>query len=90
MHLNNLKINLFFIVQTITTGVDFSIEDKQDVFIYIHGQSINPTDSFQQTTRCRNINKLFYYSESKSNEPKYKSVDEIEKLYSEFIETSVS
>ena len=82
------KNKFVFYSPSITTGVDFSIEDKQDVFIYIHGQSIDPTQSFQQTTRCRNINKLYYYSESKSNEPKYKSVDEIEKLYSEFIETS--
>jgi hypothetical protein len=82
------KNKFVFYSPSITTGVDFSIEDKQDVFIYIHGQSINPTDSFQQTTRCRNINKLYYYSESKSNEPKYNSVDEVEHLYSEFIETS--
>ena len=82
------KNKFVFFSPSITTGIDFSIEDKQDVFIYIHGQSIDPTQSFQQTTRCRNINKLYYYSESKSNEPKYKSVDEVEHLYSEFIETS--
>ena len=59
------KNKFVFYSPSITTGVDFSIEDKRDVFIYIHGQSINHTDSFQQTTRCRNINKLFYYSETK-------------------------
>ncbi len=32
--------------------------------------------------------KLFYYSESKPNKPKYKSVDEVEHLCSEFIKTS--
>jgi len=82
------KNKFVFYSPSITTGIDFSIEDKQDVFIYINGQSIDPTQAFQQTTRCRNINKLFYYSESKSNEPKYNSVEEVEKLYSEFIETS--
>ena len=78
------KNKFVFYSPSITTGIDFSIEDKQDVFIYINGQSIDPTQAFQQTTRCRNINKLFYYSESKSNEPKYKSVEEVEHLYSEF------
>ena len=82
------KNKFVFYSPSITTGIDFTIEDKQDVFIYINGQSIDPTQAFQQTTRCRNINKLFYYSESKSNEPKYNSVDEVEQLYSEFIETS--
>ena len=82
------KNKFVFYSPSITTGIYFTIEDKQDVFIYINGQSIDPTQAFQQTTRCRNINKLFYYSESKSNEPKYNSVDEVEQLYSEFIETS--
>ena len=82
------KNKFVFFSPSITTGVDFSIEDKQDVFIYIHGQSIDPSQAFQQTTRCRNINKLFYYSESKSFEPNYKSVEEVEKSYLEFIETS--
>ena len=82
------KNKFVFFSPSITTGVDFSIEDKQDVFIYIHGQSIDPSQAFQQTTRCRNINKLFYYSESKSFEPNYKSVEEVEKSYLQFIETS--
>ena len=73
---------------SITTGVDFSIDEKQDVFIYLHGQSIDPSQAFQQTTRCRNIDKLFYYSESKSYEPNYKSVEEVKQVYTEFIETS--
>ena len=32
------KNKFAFYSPSITTGVDFSIEDKQDVFIYIHGQ----------------------------------------------------
>ena len=82
------KNKFVFFSPSITTGVDFSIDEKQDVFIYLHGQSIDPSQAFQQTTRCRNINKLFYYSESNSYEPNYKSVEEIEKTYTEFIETS--
>jgi hypothetical protein len=47
----------------ITFGVDFSISDKQDVFIYIKGGSIQPHGMFQQATRCRNIDKLYYFGE---------------------------
>ena len=47
----------------ITYGVDSSISEKQDVFIYIKGGSIQPHGMFQQATRCRNIGKLYYYGE---------------------------
>lgn len=51
-----------FFSPSITTGINFDINDKQDVFIYIKGKTINPASLFQQTTRTRNINKVFYYS----------------------------
>jgi hypothetical protein len=51
------KNKFVFYSPSITTGVDFSIEDKQDVFIYIHGQSIDPSQSFQQTTIAKWISR---------------------------------
>jgi hypothetical protein len=84
MHLNNLKTSLYFIVHQLQLVLIFQLKTNK-MYLYIFTV---PTQSFQQTTRCRNINKLYYYSESKSNEPKYKSVDEVEHLYSEFIEIS--
>jgi len=66
-----------FYSPSITTGVDFSIDQAQDVFIYIKGSSIDASSSFQQATRCRNIRKLFYYAESKSKEAEYESLDEL-------------
>jgi hypothetical protein len=57
------KDKFVFYSPKITFGVDFSISEKQDVFIYIKGGSIQPHGMFQQATRCRNIDKLYYYGE---------------------------
>ena len=43
--------------------VDFTIFDKQDVCIYIEGGSVQPHGMFQQATRTRNIDTLYYYGE---------------------------
>ncbi len=43
----------------ITFGVDFSNLVSQNVFIHITGHSIQPSGSYQQTTRCRNIKTLY-------------------------------
>ena len=57
------KDKFVFYSPKITFGIDFSIMDKQNVFIYIKGGSIQPHGMFQQATRCRNIDKLYYYGE---------------------------
>ena len=57
------KDKFVFYSPKITFGVDFSISEKQDVFIYIKGGSIQPHGMFQQATTCRNIDKLQYYGE---------------------------
>ena len=67
-----LKNKFVFYSPSITFGVDFSINTDQDVFIYIKGKSILPSGSFQQTTRTRNIKKLFYYCNCNNNQPQYK------------------
>jgi hypothetical protein len=51
----HFKDNFVFYSPTITFGVDFSVDVPQDVFIYIAGNSIQPSGSFQQAIRCRNI-----------------------------------
>lgn len=75
-----------FFSPSITTGINFDINDKQDVFIYIKGKTINPASLFQQTTRTRNINKVFYYSSANEKKAKYNSANEVEELYKQFIE----
>jgi len=58
---NEQFMNKFlFFSPAITTAVDFNISDKRDVFIYIKGDTIQPSAIFQQTTRTRNINELYY------------------------------
>ena len=54
------KNHFVFFTPSITYGVDFNIELNQDVFIHILGRSIQPSGSFQQATRTRQI-KTFYY-----------------------------
>jgi hypothetical protein len=57
------KDRFLFYSPAIETAVDITLNDKQDVFIYIRGLSIDPASSFQQATRTRNINKLYYFCE---------------------------
>ena len=52
------KDKFVFYSPKITYGVDFSIDNPQNVYIYQKGQSIMPNGTFQQTTRCRNINTI--------------------------------
>ncbi len=83
--LNNVekqfKNKFVFFSPSITTGINFNIKDKQDVFIYIKRKTINPASSFQQATRTRNINKLYYYSSCKENNPRYNTADDVKLNY---------
>ena len=47
----SLKDTYLFFSPKITTGVNFNIDEAQDVFIYIKGRSIDVSESFQQATR---------------------------------------
>jgi len=72
-----------FYSPSIMTGVDFSIEEKQDHFIYAKGESISPDSIYQQSTRNRNIENLYYYFNSKQNFYSYESLDNAKKYYKE-------
>jgi hypothetical protein len=79
------KDKFVFYSPSITTGVDFSIKDKQNVYIYVNGKSILSNSIFQQTTRTRNINKLFYYCNNTKHKVKFNNVDDVEKHYCEIL-----
>ena len=66
-----------FFSPKITFGVDFSVPDAQDMYIYMNGQSINPSGVFQQSTRCRNIQNLYYFGNCTQDLSRYESVDQI-------------
>jgi hypothetical protein len=70
-----------FFSPKITIGIDLSYDKPRNVYIYIKGQSINPAEIFQQATRIRNINKLYYFSSSSSKEPKYNSLLECKEIH---------
>lgn len=82
------KNKFVFYSPSITTAIDFSISEAQDVFIYMSGKSILPTGTFQQTTRTRNINTLHYYSVAKQNKINYASYEDLVKDYLTMTKTS--
>jgi hypothetical protein len=77
-----------FYSPTIIFGVDFSIYQPQDVFIYNKGHTLDPSAIYQQTTRTRNIKTLYYYSELTNKQPKYNSLDECKTFYENICQTS--
>lgn len=70
-----------FYSPSIVTGVDFSIEVKQNHYIYVKGFTINPLGIYQQSTRNRNIDTLYYFFDTKQHESIYKSLDDVKKYY---------
>jgi hypothetical protein len=85
---NNLKNMWVFYSPSVTISLDFSINVAQNVYLHIGGRSICPQTMFQMTTRTRNINKLYYFSEATQKEEKYKSIKEVKNYYKNIKTTS--
>jgi hypothetical protein len=83
--IEQFKNKWVFYSPSIMTGVDFSIEEKQDHFIYAKGESISPDSIYQQSTRNRNIDSLYYYFNSKQNFYTYQSLDYTKSYYKELM-----
>jgi hypothetical protein len=77
-----------FYSPSIIFGVDFSIDEFQDVFVYNKGRTLDPSAIFQQTTRTRNIRNLYYYSELKNTDPQYESLEHCKQYYANISITS--
>jgi hypothetical protein len=71
----------------ITFGVDFSVDVPQDVFIDIAGNSIQPSGSYQQATRCRNIKPLYYFGEVFQNDAFYENLEDVKACITEAVQT---
>ena len=82
------KNKFVFYSPSITTAVDFSIDEKQDVFIYLSGKSILPSGTFQQTTRTRNIRNLYYYSVATPKKIEFNTPQDLDDAYKSFTKTS--
>jgi hypothetical protein len=76
------KDKFFFYSPYVVYGVDLSIYEEQDVFIYVKGQTLSPSGIFQQATRTRNIKSIYYYCENKCKIPKYATKADAIKEYS--------
>ena len=79
---------MFFYSPKVTFGVDFSTAVAQDVFIHITGFSIQPSGSFQQTTRCRNTKTLYYFGECSEDASIYNSLAEVRAEVEQAVATS--
>ena len=83
------KNKFVFYSPSIIFGVDFSIDEKQDSFIYNKGRTLDPSSIYQQTTRCRNIRNLYYYSELDNNEANYNTLRELQEYYTQICNISI-
>lgn len=70
-----------FYSPSIITGVDFSIDTKQNHYIYAKGHTINPLGIYQQSTRNRNIDTLYYFFDTKQHEYFFNTLDDVKKFY---------
>lgn len=77
-----------FYSPSIIFGVDFSIDQSQDVFIYNKGRTLDPSAIFQQTTRTRNIRNLYYYSELANADPIYENLENCKQIFTDIKKTS--
>jgi hypothetical protein len=76
-----------FYSPTITYGVDFSVDTPQDVFIYQKGETILPNGTYQQSTRCRNIKTLYFYSVDVEKYAKYEGLEDTKNKLNECVKT---
>ena len=71
------KDKFVFYSPSIVTGVDFSIEQQQNQYIYIKGLSLNVLDNYQQSTRTRNMKELIYFQKEPKNPKTWQSLESI-------------
>ena len=84
----DFKGKFVFYSPKITFGVDFSVDVPHDVFIYIAGNSIQPSGSYQQATRCRNIKTLYYFGEVFQQDAFYENLEDVKACIAEAVQTS--
>jgi hypothetical protein len=77
-----------FYSPSVKTGVDFSINEKQEALLYMNGNTISSNDMFQQLTRTRNLKSVKYYSNCESNNLIFNDETETVKYYNDLIKYS--
>ena len=69
--------------------MDFNnIEVAKDVFIYIIGMTISPSESFQQVCRTRNIRNLYFHGNDKNKQVPFNTIEETKEHFSVSVDLS--
>ena len=85
------KNNFVIASPSVLTGLDFSIEEPQDVFIHMNGLTITPEQTFQQMTRTRNIRNVYIYTTDRKNDKgDYNTLEETKKDILESAKTNIN
>ena len=74
----DFKNKFVFYSPKITYGVDFNMDISQNVFIYVKGRTLTPYGIYQQCTRTRNIDSVYFYCECFGKAEQYKTLKELE------------
>ena len=82
------KNKFVFYSPKIIYGVDFNNFEAQDVFIYIKGMTISPSESFQQVCRTRNIKNLYFHGNDKNKVVQFKTLEQTKKHFKESLNLS--
>jgi hypothetical protein len=87
---NSVKNCFLFYSPSITISFDYSVEKAQNVYLHIKGLSVDSHILYQMISRTRNIDKLYYYSESKQREERYKTLEDVKKYYKDVRTSSIT
>lgn len=71
------KNKFVFFSPSIVTGLDFSIDEPQNQYLYINSLTINSQSMFQQATRTRNIKNLYFYGNQRQNDSIYENLEDV-------------
>jgi len=82
------KNKFVFFSPSIVTGLDFSIDDSQNQYLYINSLTINSQSLFQQSTRTRNLKNLLFYGNQRQHESSYDNLEDVEIKNKSLVETN--
>lgn len=71
------KNKFVFFSPSIVAGLDFSIDEPQNQYLYINSLTINSQSMFQQATRTRNIKNLYFYGNQRQNDSIYENLEDV-------------
>ena len=70
-----------FISPIVLFGLDFTIDTKQDVFVFAKGGTINPLQMYQQMTRTRAIKNAHFFFNTTNQKLEFTKLEQIKTHY---------